>query len=85
MDGETRNEIETTTVHRLIPLPKWELHHAWPSVTSFRWLVFNSTTNGLQESGALVRINGRILVDEAKFFSWVESRNETPVKAGADR
>jgi len=27
--------------------------------------------NGLEESGAIVRIGRRILIDEAKFFSWL--------------
>ena len=28
--------------------------------------------NGLIEAGAIVRIGRRVLIDEAKFFAWVE-------------
>jgi hypothetical protein len=41
-----------------------------------RSLIFNEHTNGLAKSGAIVRIGRKILIDENKFFSWVESQNK---------
>lgn len=37
----------------------------------------NSTIagNGLLEAGAIIRIGRKILIDEARFFEWVESQN----------
>ena len=38
-----------------------------------RWLIFNAKANGLDASGALIRIGRRIYIDPEKFFSWVSS------------
>jgi hypothetical protein len=43
---------------------------------SIRFLIFNEHQNGLAESGVIVRIGRRILIDEAKFFGWVQSHNK---------
>jgi hypothetical protein len=40
-----------------------------------RWLIFKRQTNGLQLAGAVVFIGRRVLIDEAKFFAWVEARS----------
>jgi len=40
-----------------------------------RSLIFNENTNGLAESGAIVRIGRKVLIDEDKFFSWVQVQN----------
>ncbi len=40
-----------------------------------RALIFNENTNGLAKSGAIVRIGRKVLIDEAKFFGWVEAQN----------
>ncbi|MCX7104815.1 MAG: hypothetical protein NTU70_06005 [Methylococcales bacterium] len=41
-----------------------------------RSLIFNETTNGLKESGAIVRIGRKVLIDENKFFAWVQSQQK---------
>lgn len=33
--------------------------------------------NGLIEAGAIVRIGRKVLIDEARFFEWVESQQES--------
>lgn len=37
--------------------------------------------NGLIESGAIIRIGRRVLIDEAKFFEWVRQQQPTSVAA----
>ena len=37
--------------------------------------IFFEETNGLKESGAIVRNGGRILIHEIKFFAWIETRS----------
>ncbi len=32
--------------------------------------------NGLAEAGAIVRINGRVLIDEDRYFAWIDSRQQ---------
>ena len=38
--------------------------------------IFFEDTNGLKESGAIVRNGGRILIHEERFFVWIEGRSE---------
>ena len=44
------------------------------SVGSLRALIFNASTNGLNEAGAIVRVGRKILLNEARFFFWVEAQ-----------
>jgi len=37
--------------------------------------IFYEETNGLKESGAIVRNGGRILIHEERFFEWIEKRS----------
>lgn len=45
-------------------------------VGGVRAQIFNAETNGLKESGAIVRKNRKILINIPKWFSWVESPNK---------
>ena len=40
---------------------------------SLRALIFNEATNGLAKAGAIVRVGRRVLINEEKFFSWIEA------------
>ena len=40
-----------------------------------RWLIHNQCSNGLFESGALIKLGGRVLIDEDQFLKWVVSHN----------
>jgi hypothetical protein len=44
------------------------------AVGGIRALIFNETKNGLKESGAILRIGRKILIDEEKFFKWIEAQ-----------
>ena len=41
---------------------------------SLRALIFNAGTNGLNEAGAIVRIGRKVLVNDAKFWGWIEAQ-----------
>jgi hypothetical protein len=41
-----------------------------------RAVIFNERENGLAESGAIVRLGRKILINEFKWFSWVEKQNQ---------
>jgi hypothetical protein len=49
-------------------------HPAFP-VQGLYTLIFNETKNGLKESGAVLRIGRKVLIDPAKFFAWVRQIN----------
>ena len=38
--------------------------------------IFHEKTNGLADSGAIVRNGRRVLINEEKFFVWLESQNK---------
>jgi len=42
-----------------------------------RWWVFNSATNGLNEAGAIVRVQGRVYIDVDRFDEWIDRQNTT--------
>ena len=50
-----------------------------------RWQIFNEDTNGLKESGAIMRVgNGKrkkVLIDTDKYFQWLCSQNQSQVTA----
>ncbi len=48
---------------------------AHPAFTpgSLRWLLFHRQTNGLER--AVVHIGRRLLIDEDRFFAWVDEQN----------
>lgn len=50
----------------------------YPAFTKggLRSLIFNEHTNGLSKSGAIIRIGRKVLIDDAKFFSWIESQQK---------
>lgn len=37
-----------------------------------RFQIFHEETNGLAASGAIVRLGRKILIDEQKYFAWVQ-------------
>jgi hypothetical protein len=41
-----------------------------------RALIFNENQNGLAKSGAVVRLGRKVLINEYKFFAWIESQNQ---------
>ena len=41
-----------------------------------RSLIFNEHSNGLAKSGAIIRIGRKVLIEENKFFAWVETQNQ---------
>lgn len=45
-----------------------------------RSLIFNENTNGLAKSGAIIRIGRKVLIDEAKFFDWIQAQNQGGAK-----
>ena len=40
-----------------------------------RWQIFNEDSNGLAESGAVLRNGRRVLIDEDRYFRWLDEQN----------
>ena len=41
------------------------------SVGGVRFQIFNEQSNGLKESGAIIRLGRKVLIDVKKYFQWV--------------
>jgi hypothetical protein len=52
-----------------------ERHPAF-TVGALRWMIFNAQSNDFQKSGALIRLGKRVLIDEEKFFQWVDGQQQ---------
>lgn len=46
------------------------------TVGGLRHQIFHEATNGLKESGAIVRNGRRVLINEPKYFAWLEAQNQ---------
>jgi hypothetical protein len=44
----------------------------WETIGGLRHKIFHSKNNGLDESGAIVRVGRKILINDPKYFSWIE-------------
>jgi len=51
------------------------------SFNQMRYLIYNSELNGLEDSGALVRIGKRIWINVARFYEWALSSPTTDFSA----
>jgi hypothetical protein len=65
----------TKTVWAYLTVQQFTNKHAAFNTGGLRSIIFNEHQNGLAKSGAIVRIGRKILIDEAKFFAWVELQN----------
>jgi hypothetical protein len=41
-----------------------------------RALIFNEHQNGLAQSGSIIRIGRKVLINTDKFYAWIESQNK---------
>ena len=46
-----------------------------------RWEIFNEGSNGLKESGAIIRRGRKVLIDTDRYFEWLYSQNKTVQEA----
>jgi hypothetical protein len=60
----------------LFTVSQFAKKHPAFTVGGLRSLIFNEDTNGLAESGAIVRIGRKVLIDGGKFFAWVEAQQQ---------
>jgi hypothetical protein len=71
---ETTEALQPTQLYSTVK--QFSERHPAFSVGSLRALIFDGNTNGLNESSAIVRINRRVLINEGRFFDWLEMKNK---------
>jgi hypothetical protein len=76
---EPQKDVAFNRVPSLFTLKQFcETHHAFTN-GGMRHIIFHADSNGLAESGAIVRNGRRILINEERFFSWLEEKNKPVV------
>lgn len=51
-----------------------EKHPAFPE-GGIRWQIFNERHNGLADAGAVLRCGRKVLIDEERYFNWLDRQN----------
>lgn len=65
------------TVPTLLTVKQFPEKHPAFTEGGLRHLIFYAEANGLKQSGAIVRNGRRVLLNEKKFFAWLEHKNQT--------
>lgn len=66
------NESTKVNIRRLIPVPKFNEYHPDPTPAALRWMIF---TNKNDFNQCIVRRGRRVLIDEMKYFKWLDEQN----------
>jgi hypothetical protein len=55
------------------------------SEPSLRWMIFCARSSdpeaagaGMEEGGAICRVGRRVLINESRFFAWLDAKNHAP-------
>ena len=68
--------IEDSQMADLHSVNNFVKKHQSFTVGGLRNWIANDYRNGLKESGAILRVGRKVLINDEKFFAWIESLNE---------
>ena len=51
-----------------------EKHHGFTQ-GGMRHLIFHEDTNGLKESGVIIRVGRKVLIHQERFLLWLDAKN----------
>ena len=63
-----------TSQNRLIPVTKWGKYYDYPTTGAWRQLIFRNKNHIVER--VIKRNGGRILIDEAAYFNFIEAINQ---------
>lgn len=66
-------DTKESAYSRLIPLVDWPKYHPWPPLGGLRHMAFHGKITGF--SKVLKKVGRRVLIDEKKFFEFVEEQS----------
>ena len=72
----------TQTAWAYLTVQQFTAKHKAFTIGGLRALIFNEHTNGLAKSGAVVRLGRKVMIEEAKFFAYVELQNQAQNQGG---
>lgn len=66
---------QQTFMHSYLTVGQFCDKHQAFKLGGMRFQIFNEEKNGLAKSGAIVRVGRKVLIDESKYFNWIETQN----------
>ena len=78
METNSKEFIQQTPP-ALLTVSQFCIKHAFITQGGLRFQIFNADNNGLSSFGAIVRMGRKVLIDESRYFEWVESLREKKV------
>lgn len=67
------NELNSSSPYRTIK--QFITENQAFSEGGLRWEIFNEDTNGLKESGAILRNGRKVLIHVPRYFRWLDTKN----------
>ena len=69
-------QMNEQITYAFLTVNQFTAKHTAFNTGGLRSLIFNEHTNGLAQSGAIVRLGRKVLIDENLFFVYVQSQNK---------
>lgn len=69
---EVSTSLSTPPSRSIFPFKQFVTRNSCVTDGGMRYQIFEAKTNGLEQSGALIRIGRKILIDEEKYFEWLD-------------
>jgi len=63
-----------TMATKYLTVNQFVLINEFVTLGGLRDLIFKEHQNGLAKAGAIVRLGRKVLIDEAAFYAWIESK-----------
>lgn len=60
----------------LLSIKLFAQRHPGFTVAGLRHFLFHRYSNGLAESGAVLKCGRKLLIHEARFLAWIDARND---------
>ena len=73
MENQTQDTPEEEYGGKLFTVKQFCKKHRFIKPGGIRYQIFNRAENGLGKSGAIVRIGRKVIINEEKYFKWIES------------
>ena len=69
----------------LLTVRQFVERHPFVTEGGVRFQIFKRLENGLEKSGALIRLGRKILIDENKYFDWIDGQQKSGEEVVHDR
>jgi hypothetical protein len=67
------NEHEINKIPTILTIKQFVEKHKFISYAGLQNQLFHRQTNGLNVSGAIIKLGKRVLINEEKFFEWLNT------------